>query len=350
MASTAGDGLTFSYVYSGNVLAIGSALPAVCILIVSLRVWTRMRQRAKIGLDDWLIIASLVSSRTSRKGEMALIPDPPTAVHRWNGGMLHHWCDALLLRQSSGLTPRHQGAELGVMGYPTPPPPANITGDLVYTYVEPAVEITQQVRRRPSGGHLSGLEPDRSPQIEFAFQLLMIAAYGCIKLSIVYFYRRLFVAGPRTVFAIVTNVTVGVIILWTIAMFLVFLFDCGANIWANWTSLAAAEAYCSIGFTSEEAMAISDLILDFWVMLLPFPMVCPSAQAVRFVSPADGCQIWGLHLTVAKKLALTGIFLLGAMRVHPQVASGPLVLTTLQGDRSLDHQAGDIRSDRKCQQ
>ena len=48
-----------------QVLSIGIAIPAVCIVIVGLRFLTRSLQKAKLGLDDWLSLGGLVRSPDS---------------------------------------------------------------------------------------------------------------------------------------------------------------------------------------------------------------------------------------------------------------------------------------------
>jgi hypothetical protein len=45
-------------------MAIGIALPTVCTLAVGVRYWTRYVQKAKLGHDDWLILAALVRAVT----------------------------------------------------------------------------------------------------------------------------------------------------------------------------------------------------------------------------------------------------------------------------------------------
>ena len=54
---------TFAYAYHGQVLAAGAVFPAVAIIIVGLRFWTRSRQKANFGADDWLMIPALVCER-----------------------------------------------------------------------------------------------------------------------------------------------------------------------------------------------------------------------------------------------------------------------------------------------
>lgn len=102
----------------------------------------------------------------------------------------------------------------------------------------------------------------------------MMLAYGCIKMSIVAFYRRLFVTDKKSIFSIVTMVTQVVLVLWSLTFILLIIFPCGSHIWANWGSSEAQLALCPVVFTSEYGLTGSDLILDLYVFLLPLPCVC----------------------------------------------------------------------------
>lgn len=55
------DLFTFPFNDAHQVISIGVALPAVCILVVSLRFLTRFLQNVRTGLDDWLSLGGLVS-------------------------------------------------------------------------------------------------------------------------------------------------------------------------------------------------------------------------------------------------------------------------------------------------
>ena len=62
MASNGTDNVfTFHYVDARETISMGAVLPAVCILAVGLRLFTRRLQKVPIGLDDQLIIGGLVS-------------------------------------------------------------------------------------------------------------------------------------------------------------------------------------------------------------------------------------------------------------------------------------------------
>jgi hypothetical protein len=51
---------TFAFAYHGNVIAAGAALPAVGIVVVALRFWTRVKRETRLGIDDWLMVPALV--------------------------------------------------------------------------------------------------------------------------------------------------------------------------------------------------------------------------------------------------------------------------------------------------
>ena len=61
MAASTKSIFTFKYVDSAETIAIGAALPVVCIAVVSLRFYTRSQSSARLGIDDWLILGGLVS-------------------------------------------------------------------------------------------------------------------------------------------------------------------------------------------------------------------------------------------------------------------------------------------------
>ncbi|KAK3172901.1 hypothetical protein OEA41_006227 [Lepraria neglecta] len=188
------------------------------------------------------------------------------------------------------------GVRKGVMGYPTPPPPQLSPAEEL-THVEPSVEEIQK--------------------IEFAFQLLMLIAYGLIKASILFFYRRLFVVGKSGAFNLITMSTVVVVFLWMIAFLGLFTFNCGSAVDAKWGSLLEVSKSCKFSFTAEEGMASSDFILDLFVFLLPFPV------------------IWRLHMTKVRKCAISGVFLIGAAAIAASITRLIIYVQILTNDHKL---------------
>ena len=51
---------TFHFVNAKETIALGSALPAVCLVVIASRFLTRKLQKAKVGNDDWLALCGLV--------------------------------------------------------------------------------------------------------------------------------------------------------------------------------------------------------------------------------------------------------------------------------------------------
>ena len=164
------------------------------------------------------------------------------------------------------------GAHLKTMGYPTPPPPANLTPEEQASYIAPSTKLNEKVSTRC---HESTLLPHLLTELEliFPFQIFMMLAYFFIKTSIVAFYRRLFVAHKRTVFDWMTKVMLVLIPLWALAFILLVIFSCGSRLWANWGSQADQAKYCPAAFKNEYGFAISDLILDAFIFLMPLPLV-----------------------------------------------------------------------------
>ena len=129
-------------------------------------------------------------------------------------------------------------------------------------------------------------------QLQFAFQILMVICYGFIKISIVCFYRRIFVTRKRTAFDVVTTAVNVVLFLWSLTFILIIIFPCGRHIYANWGTPASQIAYCeAIGHTSEEGLAASDLILDVVLLVLPLPSVstvCRMSSSLAYSFPDLG--------------------------------------------------------------
>lgn len=50
----------FQFVNAKETIALGSALPAVCMIVVALRFLTRRLQNVIVGIDDWLAVCGLV--------------------------------------------------------------------------------------------------------------------------------------------------------------------------------------------------------------------------------------------------------------------------------------------------
>ena len=105
---------------------------------------------------------------------------------------------------------------------------------------------------------------------------MMIPAYGFIKLSVIFFYRRIFVKGTRTWFDIATKVSVAIVIMWTVAFFLAEIFKCGPHVSDNWGPLIDV-TQCADPDKLLNGLFVSDFLTDLLVLLLPIPIVSVTA-------------------------------------------------------------------------
>lgn len=143
----------------------------------------------------------------------------------------------------------------------------------------------------------------------------MMLSNGFIKLSIVAFYRRIFVTSKNSVFDIVTKILALVIFLWTITFILIDIFACGGHVTASWGSLDEQSKYCdTIGYTSEEGFAVSDLIIDIFVIASPLPLVSCTAPINRYAI-SDSRQVWKRRCSLVNYPLIYVI--LGVMRHVP---------------------------------
>lgn len=107
-------------------------------------------------------------------------------------------------------------------------------------------------------------------------------ALGFIKLAFLFFYRRIFVFRS---FQITSLIFVILTVMWMIAFFLGFIFDCRLNFSANWGSLASIGENCPFGFEATIAFTITDAIFDLCILVLPLPWV----RTINVV------QLWQLY-------------------------------------------------------
>lgn len=87
------------------------------------------------------------------------------------------------------------------------------------------------------------------------------------------------------------------IVSWTIAFFFVFVFYCGSRPWEEWGTVMDVLTYCPHALDDQKALGISDSIMDVIIIGLPIP------------------AILGLHMGIAKKMMIIGVFLLGGFAV-----------------------------------
>lgn len=110
-------------------------------------------------------------------------------------------------------------------------------------------------------------------QIQVAVSILLVLCLGCTKASALFFYKRIFcVAGRKETLNIIVTCSIVVVALWTLVFEFLTGFQCGTHFSALWDGNYLK--YCTISFPFLYGEAISDFLLDVWVLSLPIPSVC----------------------------------------------------------------------------
>ena len=102
---------------------------------------------------------------------------------------------------------------------------------------------------------------------------MQVPCLTTVKLSFIFFYRRVFDQGSRKTFRIIVWTFAAIITVWGIAYFFVFLFICPGHPDAYWEALIDQKDDCLNVTSIHDSFSISDVILDILVITFPVPMV-----------------------------------------------------------------------------
>ncbi|KAI6083360.1 hypothetical protein F4821DRAFT_280930 [Hypoxylon rubiginosum] len=219
-----------------GIYALSGTLMGLCTISVGLRFWARRRHKLRFMADDWLASFALLS---------------------FYGSLI---CSFIMIHNK-------------VLGYSS--------NDFTPEELA-ATAKTDKVS-------------------EIARNIISTNTLACIKLSAVFFYRRIFCSsGDRTIFGIITWITIVVVTLWLIAFEFLTGFQCGTHFSALWDG--SYTQYCTISFPFLYGLAISDFLLDVWILVLPIP------------------SILRLNTTLKRKLSIIGIFLLALIGIGASIA------------------------------
>lgn len=127
-------------------------------------------------------------------------------------------------------------------------------------------------------------------KMKWAFDLTEIFALGTMKLSVIFFYRRVFRGQTFDFYSKTMIALVGV---WITAFFLATLFECGTRVQYMWTDILDVSTQCTNSVMYHNAYAISDLITEVMILAMPIPI------------------IWRLQMSLSQKLAVSIVFALG---------------------------------------
>lgn len=110
----------------------------------------------------------------------------------------------------------------------------------------------------------------------WAIELMQTPALVCVKLSFLYFYRRIFCTGHTKLFNAIITLMVILTIGWGISFFFAILFECHGHFSAWWNNIHDLETFCKTSLEIENGWAISDFITDIIIIVLPMPVVSGS--------------------------------------------------------------------------
>ncbi|KAF2727217.1 hypothetical protein EJ04DRAFT_517402 [Polyplosphaeria fusca] len=131
-------------------------------------------------------------------------------------------------------------------------------------------------------------------RIEFAMTVIEKPAFGAIKLSLLFFYRRIFGHWPS--FQKVNNALVVIIVIWVMGFVFADLFICGSHLEYYYAlNQALGKAHCGSKGLALVLFAFTSVITDLFVVSLPL------------------FYIRRLQLRRSKRIAACVVFLLGGV-------------------------------------
>jgi hypothetical protein len=111
------------------------------------------------------------------------------------------------------------------------------------------------------------------PQIEWAMYLICIPALGCIKLSVLFFYHRIFCPQKIGLARIFIIMMMCIVVLWAVGFWFANLLACKGNFSAWWGSPVDLITKCVKTLELTYSLSITDFITDAIVLLIPLPLV-----------------------------------------------------------------------------
>lgn len=137
--------------------------------------------------------------------------------------------------------------------------------------LNPAITISSQVLSLMVSE--MDLTHTKLPQIEWAMYLICIPALGCIKLSVLFFYHRIFCPQEIGLARIFIIMMMCIVVLWAVGFWFANLLACKGNFSAWWGSPVDLITKCVKTLELTYSLSITDFITDAIVLLIPLPLV-----------------------------------------------------------------------------
>ena len=127
----------------------------------------------------------------------------------------------------------------------------------------------------------------------YAFNLVYVISFGLCKASILLFYLRVFATTRKRYYTIMT--LMAFLAAWIFAFFFAFIFQC-SPVEHFWTKLLKPKGGTCVDLIAlYAAHAATNVVTDLMIYIYPIFLV------------------WSLKVSTSQKVALTGIFLAGAV-------------------------------------
>ena len=178
------------------------------------------------------------------------------------------------------------------VGYRTPP---RAPGQ---TFITAGSHQQTTVRGVRSNNHICRLTKEALTfyvQVYWAIMLMQTPSLVAVKLSFLFFYRRIFSQGTSRLFRILTVALMVVVLTWGVSFFFAFLFVCPGHPSAYWHRLLDQKMHCIDTVILNNSYGISDVIIDILIFAMP---VWPVLR---------------LQMSAQRKIAVLSIFALGAL-------------------------------------
>ncbi|KAM7186872.1 hypothetical protein V8F20_011226 [Naviculisporaceae sp. PSN 640] len=183
--------------------------------------------------------------------------------------------------------------------------------------------VRNRIIGHPNSPEIAG---EYSAKLQIVWDVVTTTSLAFSKLSALFFYRRIFyLGGCQQRLNIAVLGTAVVVVLWLFVFQFLTGFQCGTHFSALWDGTYVE--YCTISFPFLYGLAISDFILDVWIVAIPIPSVLR------------------LNASWPKRLAVLGVFLLSLVSVFasgnrvaqfvPLIHGGPEYLINWDYERAM---------------
>ena len=137
---------------------------------------------------------------------------------------------------------------------------------------------------KPSDPAVQKAQHPMMEQVFLSLNILEVWAFGTVKMSALFFYRRVFVtkASRNTIFNYLTVILIAIVAAWIVTFSILTFEICAPHNTIEYTVVLGITAQCKLNYPYFQGVSISDFALDVIIIGLAFPMVSrePSCQGV----------------------------------------------------------------------